>query len=198
MEFRNNNHPIPIEKHGRLYPVARLTIRLPVLQGWIVDEKTANFPAAPEFIGFRPNSVVWSCSEVLPPRLGILMSARRGDSRQRHLPPYSRSRSYLWVGTGRLAPPSAAAPTRTAINKKAVSLDITSECGRWPSRSKEARNPHSSFEITRSAWTPVQIKKEIVDIVCNGKFTEAAAYIPPLFVIAHVVWHYGHCCYLRH
>ncbi len=60
----------------------------------------------------------------------------------------------------------------------------------------EARNPHSSFEATRSAWTPVQISiaclgivfafmgNEIVDFISNGKFTEAAAYIPALFLIA--------------
>jgi O-antigen/teichoic acid export membrane protein len=66
----------------------------------------------------------------------------------------------------------------------------------WSKSLGEARNPHSSFEITRSAWTPVQIAitcagiifafvgKEIVDIISNGKFTEAADYIPALFVIA--------------
>ena len=66
----------------------------------------------------------------------------------------------------------------------------------WAKSLEEARNPHSSFEITRSAWTPVQITitcagiifafvgKEIVDIISNGKFTVAAAYIPALFVIA--------------
>jgi O-antigen/teichoic acid export membrane protein len=66
----------------------------------------------------------------------------------------------------------------------------------WAKSLEEARNPHSSFDITRSAWTPVQIAvtgagiifafagREIVDIVSNGKFTEAAPYIPALFVIA--------------
>src|SRR5262245_33347674 len=66
----------------------------------------------------------------------------------------------------------------------------------WAKSLEEARDPHSSFEITRSAWTPVQIAitgagiifafigREIVDIVGNGKFTEAAPYIPALFVIA--------------
>lgn len=66
----------------------------------------------------------------------------------------------------------------------------------WFKSLEEARNPHSNFEITRSAWTPVQITisflgivfaflgKEIVDIISNGHFTEAAAYIPVLFVIA--------------
>src|SRR5262245_24242125 len=66
----------------------------------------------------------------------------------------------------------------------------------WAKSLEEARNPHSSFETTRSAWTPVQIAitgagiifafigREIVDIVGNGKFTEAAPYIPALFVIA--------------
>jgi O-antigen/teichoic acid export membrane protein len=60
----------------------------------------------------------------------------------------------------------------------------------------EARSPHSSFDSTRSAWTPVQIAiacsgivfvfmgTEIVDAVSNGKFTEAAGYIPALFLIA--------------
>src|SRR5262249_18045163 len=66
----------------------------------------------------------------------------------------------------------------------------------WAKSLEEARNPHSAFEITRSAWTPVQIAitcsgiifafvgKEIVDIISNGKFTAAASYIPALFVIA--------------
>jgi O-antigen/teichoic acid export membrane protein len=66
----------------------------------------------------------------------------------------------------------------------------------WAKSLEEARNPHSSFEITRSAWTPVQIAvtcagiifafvgSEIVDLISNGKFTEAAPYIPALFVIA--------------
>jgi O-antigen/teichoic acid export membrane protein len=66
----------------------------------------------------------------------------------------------------------------------------------WAKSLEEARNPHSSFDITRSAWTPVQIAvtcagiifafagREIVDIIGNGKFTEAAPYIPALFVIA--------------
>jgi O-antigen/teichoic acid export membrane protein len=68
----------------------------------------------------------------------------------------------------------------------------------WAKSLDEARNPHSSFEITQSGWTPVQIAitcagilfafvgKEIVDIISNGKFTAAAAYIPALFVIALV------------
>src|SRR5262245_22372487 len=66
----------------------------------------------------------------------------------------------------------------------------------WAKSLEEARNPHSSFEITRSASTPVQIAvtcagiifafvgREIVDLIGNGKFTEAAPYIPALFVIA--------------
>src|SRR5262249_45683430 len=66
----------------------------------------------------------------------------------------------------------------------------------WAKSLEEARDPHSSFEITRSAWTPVQIAvtcagiifafvgMEMVDLVGNGKFTEAATYIPALFVIA--------------
>jgi O-antigen/teichoic acid export membrane protein len=66
----------------------------------------------------------------------------------------------------------------------------------WSKSLEEARNPHSDFEIIRSAWTPVQIAitcagiifafvgREIVDIISNGKFTEAVDYIPALFVIA--------------
>jgi O-antigen/teichoic acid export membrane protein len=62
----------------------------------------------------------------------------------------------------------------------------------------EAGDPRSEFDVTRSAWTPVQLAvaclgivfafvgKEIVDTVSNGKFTEAAAYIPVLFLIALV------------
>jgi O-antigen/teichoic acid export membrane protein len=66
----------------------------------------------------------------------------------------------------------------------------------WAKSLEEARNPHSGFEITRGAWTPVQIAitcagiifafvgKEIVDIISNGKFMAAASYIPVLFVFA--------------
>ena len=66
----------------------------------------------------------------------------------------------------------------------------------WARSLEEARNPHSSFEITRSAWTPVQIAfaiagimfafvgKEIVNIIGGGKFTDAAAYIPAFFIMA--------------
>jgi O-antigen/teichoic acid export membrane protein len=66
----------------------------------------------------------------------------------------------------------------------------------WAKSLNEARNPRSSFEITQSGWTPVQITitcagivfafvgKEIVDIITNGKLTMAATYIPALFVIA--------------
>jgi O-antigen/teichoic acid export membrane protein len=66
----------------------------------------------------------------------------------------------------------------------------------WAKSLEEARNPRSGFETTRSAWTPVQITiacagiifafvgKEIVDFVGNGKFTEAAAFIPALFIFA--------------
>jgi O-antigen/teichoic acid export membrane protein len=66
----------------------------------------------------------------------------------------------------------------------------------WAKSLEEARNLHSRFEITRSAWTPVQIAvtcvgiifafvgREIVDLIGNGKFTDAAPYIPALFVIA--------------
>jgi O-antigen/teichoic acid export membrane protein len=68
----------------------------------------------------------------------------------------------------------------------------------WSKSLEEARNPNSSFEFTRSAWTPVQITitcaglvfallgTEIVAIVSNGKFVEAATYIPAFFVIALV------------
>ena len=68
----------------------------------------------------------------------------------------------------------------------------------WVTSLEEARNPNSSFEITRSVWSPVQIiltcigiifaffGGEIVDTISNGKFTAAAAYIPVLFVIALV------------
>jgi O-antigen/teichoic acid export membrane protein len=66
----------------------------------------------------------------------------------------------------------------------------------WAKSLEEARNPHSTFEKSRSAWTPVQIGfaiagimfafagTEIVNIVGGGKFTEAAAYIPAFFVLA--------------
>jgi O-antigen/teichoic acid export membrane protein len=66
----------------------------------------------------------------------------------------------------------------------------------WARSLEEARNPHSTFEATRSAWTPVQIViaiagiiftfvgKEIVNIIGGGQFTEAAAYIPAFFVMA--------------
>jgi O-antigen/teichoic acid export membrane protein len=66
----------------------------------------------------------------------------------------------------------------------------------WSKSLEEARSPDSSFEITRSAWTPVQIiiacagiifafrAQEIVNIISNGQFAEAAAYIPALFVFA--------------
>ena len=66
----------------------------------------------------------------------------------------------------------------------------------WAKSLEEARSPYCNFEKTRSAWTPVQILiacggiifaftgMEIVNIVSNGKFTEAAAYIPALFIIA--------------
>ena len=66
----------------------------------------------------------------------------------------------------------------------------------WARSLEEARNPHSSFEMTRSAWTPVQIAfaiagimfafvgKEIVNIIGGGKFPEAAVYIPAFFVMA--------------
>ena len=66
----------------------------------------------------------------------------------------------------------------------------------WAKSLEDARNPHSNFETSRSAWTPVQIAfaiagivfafvgEEIVNIVGGGQFTEAAAYIPAFFVIA--------------
>src|SRR5262249_13896163 len=66
----------------------------------------------------------------------------------------------------------------------------------WAKSLQEARNPHARFEITRSAWPPVKIAvtcagiifafvgREIVDLIGNGKFPEAAPYISALFVIA--------------
>jgi len=66
----------------------------------------------------------------------------------------------------------------------------------WAKSLEEARNPQSSFEATRRAWTPIQIAitcagiifafggKEIVSIISNEKFSVAAAYIPALIVIA--------------
>jgi O-antigen/teichoic acid export membrane protein len=66
----------------------------------------------------------------------------------------------------------------------------------WARTLEDARNPHSDFETTRSAWTPVQIiisctaivfvflGKNIVDVVSNGKLTEAASYVPLLFIMA--------------
>jgi O-antigen/teichoic acid export membrane protein len=68
----------------------------------------------------------------------------------------------------------------------------------WATSLQEARNSNSTFEITRSAWSPVQIiitgigiifaffGGEIVDTISNGKFNAAAVYIPALFVIALV------------
>src|SRR5262249_56429688 len=64
----------------------------------------------------------------------------------------------------------------------------------WAKSLEEARNPHSSFEITRSAWTPVQIAvtcagiffafvgREIVDLIGNGNLTEYASTSPASFV----------------
>jgi len=80
----------------------------------------------------------------------------------------------------------------------ALLMALTNAVGHnlWAKSLEEARNPRSSFEITRSAWTSVQIAvtcagiifaflgREIVDLIGNGKFTEAAPYIPALFVIA--------------
>jgi O-antigen/teichoic acid export membrane protein len=66
----------------------------------------------------------------------------------------------------------------------------------WARSLEEARNPHSRFEMTLSAWTPVQIAfaiagivfapiaNEIVKIIGSGKFPEAAVYIPAFFVMA--------------
>jgi O-antigen/teichoic acid export membrane protein len=66
----------------------------------------------------------------------------------------------------------------------------------WSKSLEEAREPYSSFETTRTAWTLVQITiaclgiivvflgAEIVKIVSNGKFNAAAAYVPIFFVIA--------------
>jgi O-antigen/teichoic acid export membrane protein len=60
----------------------------------------------------------------------------------------------------------------------------------------DARDPLSSFDSTQRAWVPVQIAfscagiifvflgNEIVEIISNGKLTEAASYIPALIIIA--------------
>lgn len=61
---------------------------------------------------------------------------------------------------------------------------------------EDARDPLSIFKTTQSAWAPVQIAfscagivfvffgEEIVEIISNGKLTEAASYIPALVIIA--------------
>lgn len=66
----------------------------------------------------------------------------------------------------------------------------------WARSLKDARNPLSIFKTTQSAWTPVQMAfscagiilvflgKDIVDIITNGKLTEAAPYIPAFIIIA--------------
>lgn len=66
----------------------------------------------------------------------------------------------------------------------------------WARALEEARDPRSNFEMTRRAWTPIQIAfaiaglvfafagDEIVNLVGHGKFTEAAAYVPWFFVMA--------------
>ena len=66
----------------------------------------------------------------------------------------------------------------------------------WAKSLEDARNLRSNFEITRRAWSPVQIAfasagivftfvgEEIVNIISSGTFTQAAAYIPALFSIA--------------
>lgn len=66
----------------------------------------------------------------------------------------------------------------------------------WGRALEDARNLRSDFETTRSAWTPVQIAisaiaiifvflgRDIVDIISNGKLTEAADYIPGFLLIA--------------
>lgn len=66
----------------------------------------------------------------------------------------------------------------------------------WGRTLEDARNPRSNFEASRQAWTPVQLAiscaaiffvfwgKDIVDAISNGKLTEAAGYIPALFIIA--------------
>jgi hypothetical protein len=37
-ELRNNNHPIPIEKHGWSHRVGAAYLRLPTLQDWMADQ----------------------------------------------------------------------------------------------------------------------------------------------------------------
>jgi O-antigen/teichoic acid export membrane protein len=66
----------------------------------------------------------------------------------------------------------------------------------WVKSLEDARDPLSNFKTTRSAWTPVQIAfscvgiifvffgEEIVEIISNGKLTEAGSYIPALVIIA--------------
>ena len=66
----------------------------------------------------------------------------------------------------------------------------------WAKSLEDARNLRSNFEMTRRAWSPVQIAfasagivftfvgEEIVNIISSGTFTQAAAYIPALFIIA--------------
>lgn len=66
----------------------------------------------------------------------------------------------------------------------------------WSKTLEDAGNPRSNFEMTRRAWTPVQIAiscaaivfvflgKDIVGFISNEKLTEAATYIPMLFITA--------------
>ena len=66
----------------------------------------------------------------------------------------------------------------------------------WVRSLQDARDPHSSFELTRRAWAPVQVAlgcaaivlvflgRDIVEWISNGKLTEAADYIPIFFMIA--------------
>jgi len=61
---------------------------------------------------------------------------------------------------------------------------------------EEARNLHSHFEATRKAWVPVHVALtcaglffalfggEVVDLISNGKLTDAAPYIPYFLIIA--------------
>jgi len=65
----------------------------------------------------------------------------------------------------------------------------------WAKALEDARDPVSNFNTTQRAWAPVQIAvscagiifgflgREIVDIISNGKLTEAASYIPVLVII---------------
>jgi len=66
----------------------------------------------------------------------------------------------------------------------------------WVNSLMDARDPLSNFKTTESAWALVQVAfscagiifvffgEEIVDIISNGKLTEAGSYIPVLVIVA--------------